>query len=386
MGIKRPEFKLDRIVFDRSLWTIHYKTNATHCESNLYDPELISYHDLEDMASISRFKDYRKETNLKQSYGSPVPFLTWDLRLRSTRSMMIYFNFNRYFLENRELVNDPNIILHDDNFLPLDADVTTEDFIDVYNKTLPERMVKEYKAWYSKLWKESFAVLEEIGEEPICHCNTLEVAREMAPLDVNSVKNTSIGNGTSFSSYNNASNVLYFGHQPKGKGYNDFDVDGVKLKTNATTWNLKKPYEKVMQAKLYQKCIGMGRFEVTLYDEQIGLNSSCPTEDLKFIIDEYMEEFGLTPTPIKKEIVAEFKQLCKGMKISAELLDTVISMGRHWKATRANKAVTQKLERSGIISRHHRGHYLVNQLFVQLFELVEEKKKKVDCTPKLRYL
>lgn len=372
-------FKLDRIVFDRSIWVIYYPSVTKDADNNKFDPDLIEYHDLEDHVKKTQFKRTGRETVLAYEFGSPKPYIKYEMRLRSTRSMNIYFNFNRYFMQKLNLLHDEKTpIIHDDNFLPLNARVTASDFLEVYKNKFPEEMIRRYKEWYQKLWPTEYAILEKYDEEPICRCTTLEVAREMYPLNVNSVKNDIQPMGSKYTSWNNASNVLHFGEAPKTDS--EYRIDGTTLKTNISNWNHKPIYEKPMHSKLYQKSVNLARFEITLYDDQIDFNSIHPVEDIKFTIQEYLEATGLNLTCMKKKYYDTIHELCKVLKIDEDLLELIILSGSQWKSNKENRHLTDKLIRKKVIEKISRGNYAVNPAFVELC------KKAQGYTPEEEYI
>jgi hypothetical protein len=264
-------------------------------------------------------------------------------------------------------------MLHDDNFIPIESKISLSDYLKVFKEKFPQQMTTMYETWYKKLWPKHWETLNDSGELPICKCKTLEVAREMAPMNVGNIGDKVAGDGGKVTRWNNVSNLMHFGEEPKGDEFKGYQVDGTTLKSNLTTWKYKEPYQKIKQSKLYQKAVGLGRYEITLYDDQIDFNSNDPEVDVMFTLDEYLESAGihLETRSNFKHHRKTLKDLAKFMKIKDDLLQVIMSSGKEWVSTRANKVNTRKLLKCGVIEKHHKGRFKVNDTYLKLIELTE---------------
>jgi hypothetical protein len=114
---------------------------------------------LEDQLKVTNFKGGGREKVFYRESGGVVPYAKYEQRLKGTRSLNVYFNFNRYFMEKFDLHHDIKCpVIHDDNFLPLDTNVAFEDYLDVFNKVLPESLSNGYIDIYRQFWPVDYAI------------------------------------------------------------------------------------------------------------------------------------------------------------------------------------------------------------------------------------
>lgn len=381
-------FEIDRIVFDRSVWSVYFPAVIKHSDDNLYDPDLIERLNLEHETKSTRFHGKGAERVLFYEYGSPKPYLKLEIRLRQTKSMRVVFNFNRYFFQKFDMKHDVKMpVIHDDNFLPADSTVTTVDYLDVFNDKLPAELEALYREKFRLLWPKEYVLLEANEEKVVVKCVTLEVAREMKPLNVDDVHGNLMAKGKQmkkfaipFSSYNSQSKTMNFGERPETE-VEFFENDAI-LSANLEVWNWKEPYEHIRQGKLYQKSFDLARFEITLYDKQIDINSSNPIEDLRFILDEYAESCGLVWKPTTKTFDEMKLYVAENFKIDVVVIDTLLKNNYKWFGTLANRAVTQRLVLRGLLVKVGRGQYVSNPLFRKIFDGCEQGKIKPVFIPK----
>lgn len=378
---QKLQFKIDRIVFDRSLWTVYYPSVVKRADENKFDTELINALDLEEAVKVARIKGKGREKVISINV---MEYMRFEIRLRSTRAMQVYFNFNRYFLDKYNLVHDnEHAPLHNDNYLPLSARVKAEEFVKVYQE-LHKEFSKLYEEWYSKLWNMEYLALQVKGEVPVVKCTTLEVCREMYPLNVNNIRNQLQDSSIKFSTYNNATNAIHFEGDEKMITDVEYEIDGVSIKTNTCAWKYKPVGEKVMDCKLYQKSIELARFEVTLYNEQIDFDNLHPVEDLKFIINDYLEKTGLSLKETKEDRNEMICFLSHIFKIKKEVILLLLKSGSHWKSIKENKYLTSRLFKKQILLRVKKGQYMINPILVRIFQNTELKNNQSDI--KLKYL
>ncbi len=381
-------FDLDRIVFDRSVWSVFFPNVVKNSDQNHYDSGLIDRLDLDHETKPTRYKGMGTEKVLYYEYGSPKPYLKIEIRLRQTKSMRVVFNFNRYFFQKFNMIHDIRMpVIHDDNFLPADTTIKTEDFLEVFNNKLPLELERIYREKFEMLWPKEYAILENMDEQLVIKCVTLELAREMKPLNVDDIHSEFVAKGnaikkfaTPMASYNSQSKTMLFGERPETE-LQYFENDAV-LSANVEVWNWKDPYEHVRQGKLYQKSFDLARFEITLYDQQIDIMSKDPIEDLKFILDEYAESCGLVWKPTTKTYDEMKIFIAEQFKIDVVVIDTFLKNNFVWNATVSNRKTTQRLLRKGLIIKMARGRYVGNPKLKKIFEGCIEEKVKLKYVPK----
>jgi hypothetical protein len=377
------EFKLDRVIFDRSIWVVYFPSAVKHSDTNFFDPDLIDRLNLEFETKISKYKGKGKERVLYFEAGYPKKYFSWELRLRQSRSMNVYFNFNRYFFQKFQMEHDLICpVIHDDNFLPIGTKITAADFIDIYQNKLPREITETFENKYELLWPDEYARIKDNDEQPVCKCVTLEVGREMMPLSVDDIRNDLFMKGVAFKSYNQTSKTLYFGEKPDIEI--EFGVDDTVLSANVDAWNWKEPYQKIQQGKLYQKSVNLARFEITLYDDQIDFNSSNPEEDIKFTLDEYADNCGITFRSTKREHHEMIRYAAEMLKLDSSTIDMILKSGFSWQGKQENRILTNKLIRRRLIIKTGRGQYVTNPAFLRMFEGYVKPKEETRFIP--RYL
>ncbi|MCZ7401658.1 MAG: hypothetical protein O8C61_05500 [Candidatus Methanoperedens sp.] len=375
------DFTLDRVVLDRSAWVVYFPSAVKNSDNNFFDPDLIDRLNLEFETKISKFKGKGKERVLYFEHGSPKKYFSWELRLRQSRSMNVYFNFNRYFFQKFEMEHDIiTPVIHDDNFLPIGSKVTLHDFLDVYLNKLPQEITAIFEEKYNLLWPHEYAKFRENDERPVCKCVTLEVAREMKPLSVDDIRNDLFMKGVAFKSFNQASKTMYFGEKPDID--TEYFVDDTVLYTNLDAWNWKEPYQKIQQGKLYQKSIDLVRFEITMYDGQIDFNSSYPEEDIKFTLDEYAETVGIIFRSTKREFDSMIINVSEMLKLDPSCIDMILKSGFSWQGKLENRILTNKLLRRKLIIKTARGQYVTNPAFLKMFEGYIKPKEENKYVPR----
>lgn len=384
-------FSLDRIVFDRSVWTVFFPSIIKKADECPFNPYLIEKHNLENELSVSRFRGKGTEKTLLYEVGSPKPYLRIDMRLRQTRAMRVIFNFNRYFVQKFHLKHNIKMpVIHDDNFLPADTTITLEDYLRVYNDTLPRELEELYRSKFSMLWPHEYARLEQDDEKVVVKCCTLEVAREMRPLDVEDVRSEMIvkgswmrSSGVPMHTWNSQSKTVTFGERPEKEL--EFLENDALLSADVEVWNWKEPYEHVRQGKLYQKSFDLARFEITLYNQQIDINmEGNPEEDLRFILDDYAEKCGIVWKMMDKTFDDMVIFIGKAFGIDEVVIKSLIQNNYQWSATLANRSTTQRLLRRGLIIPIGRGRYVANHLLRAIFIHYDLGKEKPIYIP--RYL
>lgn len=385
---KDLDFDLDRVVFDRSVWVCYFPSIVKDSENCRYDPDLIERLDLERELKTTKWRGAGTEKVLFYQVGEPKPYLKIDMRLRASRSMNVVFNFNRYFFQKFNMKHDIKMpVIHDDNFLPQDSSVTTQDYLDIFFKTLPREIETIYREKFRLLWPKQYNFIEENAEECIIKCVTLEVAREMSPLNVSDVQAQIDMNSAPehISSFNSQSKSIAFGARAETKEY--FDDDDAILGANLETWNWKETYEHSRQAKLYQKSFNLARFEVTLYDDQIDFNSQFPLEDLMFILDDASDACGLFFKSEKKTWEETKIFLAESLGFDVSVIDSIIQNNYVWTSNYENRVITRKLKKRKIIVSSgfgRSGRYVCNPVFLKLFQdcQYEKKKQETDYIPK----
>ena len=147
---EKPQFEIDRIAFDRSVWVVHYPTVVKLSDQNNYDPDLIDRCDLEFDIKPTNFKGKEKEMVWYREWGNK-PYLKIEMRLRQSRSLNAYFNFNRYFFQKYNMKHDLRLpVIHDDNFLPQDCGIGIEDYLIVFQKNLPSSLIDVFEQNYKR--------------------------------------------------------------------------------------------------------------------------------------------------------------------------------------------------------------------------------------------
>jgi hypothetical protein len=153
-------------------------------------------------------------------------------------------------------------------------------------------------------------------------------------------------------------------------------------KANISTWNVKDPYEKIKQGKLYQKSTKLCRFEVTLYDTQIDFNSLNPVEDIQFTLDVYADLFGL----VLRNEIKNYDEMINHVALLHKLDESIISMllktGMSWSGNAKNRNLTRTLLRRGLLIRRGIGQYVTNPAFLKLFEGYIKPKEQKEYLPK----
>ncbi len=387
-------FQTDRLCFDRSVWTVYFKSTVQHQEENHFDLALVDRLNLEDHLKSTNFKGRGKEKVFYRESGGLVPYAKYEFRLKSTRSMNVYFNFNRYFLHKLDIHHDIKCpVIHDDNFLPIDSQVKFEDYLKVFNETFPESLRQIYLSTYRQFWPVDYAIQKD--EVPVVKCTTLELAREMYPLSVQDVRNDLAVKGRHFQSgtyektnrlpfksYNDSSKTIYFGEKPDGATYK---VDGSDLVADLDTWNWREDGAP-KQGKLYQKSVNLGRFEVTLYANQIDFGISGKDDQVegsKFILQNFAEDVGLSFVPMEYNYDEMMNYLAELFKLDMELMKLILREGTYWPSCKENHVLTQKLKRRGILKKSQRGSWIVNPAFLKMFEKYVRPKEEKFFLPSL---
>jgi len=76
--------------------------------------------------------------------------------------------------------------------------------------------------------------------------------------------------------------------------------------------------------------------------------------------------------------------LAKLHRLDIELIKLILTEGTYWPANKANRVLTQKLKRRGILLKSQRGMWIVNPAFLKMFEkYVRPKQKKFFLPPLL---
>ncbi|VVB54282.1 Uncharacterised protein [uncultured archaeon] len=387
-------FQVDRVCFDRSIWTVYFPSVVKRSDQIRFDTDLVDRLNLEDRLKETFIKGRGREKVFYFEKGSAVAYAKYGLRLRGTRSLIVYFNFNRYFIEKNSYKHDIKCpVIHDDNFLPLESTVTLKDYLDVFNTILPGSLREIYLSLYSQFWPDDPAVIN--GEEPVIKPTTLEVAREMYPLDVQTVRTDLAVKGKHFEageysptkkpfkSYNDQSKMIYFGEAPEGL---NMSIDGAELVTDVDCWNWRDEGDP-KQGKLYQKSINLARFEVTLYGKQIEFGYSGQDdqeEGVKFILDGYAEDVGISFVPREVNYDQMVELQAKLLKLDKATIGMIFREGTYWPATRANHNLTKRLSRRGLIIKNQRGLWIVNPAFLKIFEkYIQPKGDDMVYIPKL---
>lgn len=359
-------FQVDRVCFDRSIWTVYFPSVVKRSDQIRFDTDLVDRLNLEDRLKPTYFRGLGSEKVYYMEKGSPIPYSKYELRLRGTRSFNVYFNFNRYFMNVNEYKHDIKCpVIHDDNFLPLDATTNLKDYLQLFNVTLPGTLKQNYLDLYSRFWPEDQAVVED--EDPVVKCTTLEVGREMFPLDVKMVRNDLAVKGIHFKSYNDQSKTLYFGEAPEGLKYK---VDGADMSADLDCWNWRSE-GKPKQGKLYQKSIDLARFEVTLYKDQIDfgrLGIDDQEEGVKFILQNYAEDVGISFLPREYNYDQMVEYISIMLKLDKSTIGMLFTEGQYWRSTKANLNLTKRLKRRGLVLKDSRGLWIVNPAVIKLFE------------------
>jgi len=382
-------FDLDRIVFDRSVWSIYFPSIIKLSDKTPFSPYLIEKNNLEFETKTTQYKGMGSEKVLFYEFGTPKPYLRIEMRLRQTRSMRVIFNFNRYFFQKFNMKHDIRMpVIHDDNFLPADTTITIDDYLEIFKNTLPAELEDLYRKKFALLWPADYARILYMDEKLIIKCVTLEVAREMKPLNVDDIHNDIVAKGTAmkkfqtpFKSYNSQSKTMLFGDAPEDPDVLFFENDAI-LSANTEVWNWKNPYEHIRQGKLYQKSFDLGRFEITLFDQQIDIMEQNPVEDLKFILDEYADSCGLVWKPTTKTYDEMKIFVAERFGIEVYVLDTFLNNNFIWNATTANTNTTKRLKRLGLITKFKRGQYIANPLLKKIFEGCTQSKPFSPFIPK----
>lgn len=377
------KFELDRIVFDRSVWSIFFLSIVKLADQCPYDSERLAVLDLDKELVPTRFIGRGTENVLMYHFeknNNPKPYLKIEMRVRATRAMKATFNFNRYFVQKYNLIHSLKTpVIHDDNFLPANTTIATEDYIRVFKIDLPNELETLYREKFSLIWPEEYERLVQRDEKCIVRCITLEVDREMSPLIVSDIWNEIKGKAEKHEitvpvhHYNSQSQTITFGERPESQ--ETYLENDAILSADTEVWNWKEPYDHVRQGKLYQKTPNMGRFEITLYNQQIDMNSPFPIEDLGFALDNYAEVCGLVWKPSTRTRDEMIDFIAENFKIDKYVIYLLLEKGFSWKGTYANRNLTLKLKKRGILVQsgsNKNGKYETNCLLRSILNRVSD--------------
>ncbi|MDD5457193.1 MAG: hypothetical protein PHV30_09185 [Candidatus Margulisbacteria bacterium] len=185
----------------------------------------------------------------------------WELRLKGTRTLFVYFNLIRYLQEKRNIHVQPSMVLKDTNFMPLECTLTIDDYVNAL-----QEFIDASKTLYAKLVKSYWgAELEDIGIKVV----QLEIAHEVFPCSVDDIASRLDVQGVNFRKYNTQSGTLYL------QGGTGLDVrlpNGLNCEIYAEDCFDTSYINKVdsgysdekMQIKFYQKSFGLVRIEFTI--------------------------------------------------------------------------------------------------------------------------
>lgn len=371
IDIKTKKFEINRIFFDKSVWTVYFRSIVKNADKNGFDPDLADFHDLEDKIVKSSFGKGSENVLEIRKGIEDKPSLRGELRLRKTRSLRVFFNFNRYFLERDHVPHVRSTTIRDNNYLPMDTKVEDKDYVELY-KSMPEILTDIYEKWYAKLWPESFTQIKENNETPIVKCSLLEFGKEMLPLSTKDVEPILRWNGQKYSRFYDPSGTIYINDDIKIKE-SDFEEclvdDMVKLKVpkeQTITLTVKQPYSGLHKIKMYNKSISnkgiLMRFEVTTTGDEVVQPEDLELSNLYETLRIEMEETGMFKPSEKVENTQILKSLCKAYRIDRETLHWLAQCGETWESTEKNRILTNRLIRRGILQKIHRGLYKITPL------------------------
>ncbi len=249
-------FDLERICIDKVFLTIY---DGQYCTiDHPFDDSIASKN--EQSMRRSRVKG-RYEDVLHQGNA----FTFWELRLRGPRTMRVHVNIIDYLKETKKIELPSKLVIHDNNFMPLDCTLTARDYVDAMNT-----VVKHYKQLYKERVKDFWGVdLEDIKVS----VSEMEIPFEVSPCSVDEIASYLDADGIAFRKYNTQTATLYLTEctnttevvLPNGsttKVPEDFD----DVFVNGIDGGLK---ENKIQLKLYQKTFGLVRIEFTIYRNEV---------------------------------------------------------------------------------------------------------------------
>lgn len=212
---------------------------------------------------------------------------SWELRLKGGRTLFVYVNIIRYLQELKCIEIDKSLLIHDNNFMPVDCTLTVKDYIQALYD-----VIEQAKSVYYDLVKKYWGIgLEKIDIKIV----QMEIPFEVYPCSVNDIASCLDADGIGIRKYNTNSGTLYINDDlgkrdirlPNGltvRITDDEFYDASYLNGISSGYS-----ENKIQIKLYQKSFGLVRFEFTiLWNDVRSIFSFDKTEideDVNRIID-----------------------------------------------------------------------------------------------------
>lgn len=272
-----------------------------------------------------------------------------DIRLRKTRGAFLRTNLIERMKLKKGLSTKRQLVLHGENFLPLDVQLPLSDFL-AELRQVSRSFSDYYHSFVLEHWDTSL-------RSRVVSVSQIEAVREVYPFSVSELGD--------FLQASEDKQMVRFTNQ------------------NATIYLNSTDSETSPQLKIYQKAPGLARFELTFHGQfasQLFAFSKTDREieqDVFTAFEKKFYEVGLSPDLLAMcDFSVPYSDVCAMLgswfKEPKEVIN-ILKNSTHIQTDRGNRVLAQRLSRKRLILRtSQRGYYKVNPVLRQLFQVVEE--------------
>lgn len=362
-------FELERICIDKVFFVVYDSKYCT--QMHPFDKDL-----------RDRFINYVKRSRVQKGKTKEVirkenTYSSWELALDKARTMYFHVNVIHMLQELKGI--QPEHVIYDDNFMPVNCNLTVTDYVKALREFMTDAR-RLYGELVSRYWNTELTDIR-------CKIVQIELPYEIYPASVDDIARQLYAQGVAFRKYNTQSGTIYvdkpanpenkikFSERKYDKEFivpsnDDLQPDIVYL-NNIDSDRL----DHKVQLKIYQKTFGLVRIETTAYSLDANqlfafgeYSDRAISESLISYIHHVLTVNNIKPARYDRSLDDVVRFLSVALKESEDIIYRLRDMDV-FETCYSNRSIRQRLVRKGILVKREdsdgfgkRGLYIVNPI------------------------